>query len=62
MKQLIATTYERCNETSDPKTDRYIAIRGYVDENGQHMERAICHFHRLDYYTRERIVREYKKS
>jgi len=62
MKQLLPTTYERCNETNDPQTDRYIEISGYVDENGQHYEKSICHFHQLDYYTRERLVREYKKS
>ena len=62
MKQWLPTRYERLNETSDPRTDRYIEIDGYVDEDGQHYEQAICHFHELDYYTREKLIREYKNN
>ena len=55
MKQLLPTTYERCNEAEDPRLDTYVEIDGYVDEYGQHYEKSRCYF-----YTRERLVREYE--
>ena len=62
MKQCLPTTYERCNEAEDPRLDTYIETSGYTDEYGQHYEQSRCHFWQLDYYTRERLVREYENN
>ena len=62
MKQLLPTTYERLNTAEDPRDDEYIETSGYTDEYGQHYERSRCHFWQLDYYTREKLIREYKNN
>ena len=61
-KQFLPTTYERCHYNEDPRKDTYIQRSGYLDEYGQHYEKKYCHYCDLDYYTREKLDREYKEK